>query len=72
MAEIERRKFELGESDMLKVALREQYSLEAAEEEIQAKLNHFSAFTDYAAILAVERPSVELLNAQPVQPINLP
>ena len=61
MAEIERRKFEVGESDLLKVALREQYSLDAAEEVISATWRHFSAFTDYAAILAIDRPRVDLL-----------
>ncbi len=63
MAEIERRKFEVGESDILKVALREQYALEAAEEEVSATYNHFVAFSDYAATLAIDRPSVELLQA---------
>ena len=61
MAEIERRKFELGESDLLKVALREQYALEAAEEEVSAMYNHFAAFSEYAAALAIDRPSEELL-----------
>ena len=61
MAAIERRKFELGESDLLKVALREQYALEAAEEEVAATYNHFSAFAEYAAILAIDRPGLELL-----------
>lgn len=61
MAEIERRRFELGGSDLLKVALREQYALEAAEEEVTATLNHFSAFTDYAATLALDRPDPLML-----------
>lgn len=61
MAEIELRKFEVGQSDLLKVALREQYALEAAEEEISATYNHFSAFSDYAAVLAVDRPVLDLL-----------
>lgn len=65
MADIERRKFELGESDLLKVALREQYALEAAEEEITATLNHFATFSDYAAVLAVVRPTEGLLPAAP-------
>ncbi|HAD59035.1 MAG TPA: transporter, partial [Planctomycetaceae bacterium] len=63
MATIERRKFELGESDLLKVALREQYSLEAAEEAISATLGHFQAFSNYAAALAVDRPDESLLPA---------
>jgi len=57
MADIERRKFELGQSDLLKVALREQYALEAAEERISAILAHWYAFTEYAATLAIDRPS---------------
>lgn len=61
MAEIERRKFEAGESDLLKVALREQYALEAAEEEITAKLSHFNAFANYAAVMALDRPDQNLL-----------
>jgi len=61
MAAIERIKFDVGESDLLKVALREQYALEAAEEEISATYNHFSAFAEYAAILAIDRPGIELL-----------
>lgn len=65
MAEIERRKFEAGESDLLKVALREQYALEAAEEEISATFSHFSAFTDYAATLALDRPFLSLLPEAP-------
>ncbi|MEZ6125417.1 MAG: TolC family protein [Planctomycetaceae bacterium] len=61
MAEIERRRFEVGDSDLLKVALREQYALEAAEEEIDATHGHFAALTDYAAILAIDRPREDLL-----------
>lgn len=57
MADIERRKFELGQSDLLKVALREQYALEAAEEEISATHRHFMEFTKFEATLANERPS---------------
>ncbi|MCA9038079.1 MAG: TolC family protein, partial [Planctomycetaceae bacterium] len=62
MAEIERRKFEVGDSDLLKVALREQYALEAAEEEITATWNHFVAYTDYMATLAIDRPSEAVLD----------
>ena len=63
VAEKERVRFELGESDLLKVALREQYALEAAEEQITALHDHFVAFTEYAAVLAIDRPSVDLLPA---------
>lgn len=57
MADIERRKFELGQSDLLKVALREQYALEAAEEEISATYRHFTEFTNFEATLANDRPT---------------
>ncbi|MEP3481676.1 MAG: TolC family protein [Fuerstiella sp.] len=63
VAEKERVRFELGESDLLKVALREQYALEAAEEQITALYKHFVAFTEYAAVLAIDRPSVDILPA---------
>jgi hypothetical protein len=61
MARIELRKFDVGESDLLKVTLREQYALDAAEEEIMAKLNYFEAFTEYAAALAMDRPTSDML-----------
>ena len=61
MADIERRKFEVGDSDLLKVALREQYALVAAEEKISATFRHFAAFTEYAASLAIDRPTEDLL-----------
>ena len=64
MADIERRKFELGESDLLKVALREQYALEAAEEQVEAELTHFSAFSDYAASLGIDRPEMSLFTSE--------
>jgi len=56
MAEIERRKFELGESDLLSVVLREQLAIEAAESEVDALLEYFSAQADYDAALARDRP----------------
>ena len=55
MASIERRKFELGESDLLKVALREQYALEAIEGEVAALLNYFTARTQYFAEVGNDR-----------------
>ncbi len=61
LARIERRKFELGDSDLLKVAIREQYALEAAEDEVSATLNHFNAFADYAAALNIQQPSTAIL-----------
>lgn len=65
MADFERLLFESGQSDLLKVALREQYALEAAEDLITATLTHFIAFTEFAATLAIDRPSPELLPASP-------
>lgn len=60
MADIERRKFELGESDLLKVALREQYAIEAIEGEVTALLNFFSSRSVYFAELAYDRPESAL------------
>lgn len=70
MAHIERRKFELGESDLLKVALREQYALEAAEELVESELRHFMTFSGYAATLGMDQPSVTLMTAEP--PVEMP
>ncbi len=61
VARVERNKFEEGESDLLKVAIREQYALEAAEDEVSAKLNHFNAFADYAASINIYQPSTTIL-----------
>ena len=58
MAAIERESFDATNSDLLKVALREQYALEAAEEEISAIYQHFAAFTDYQAAVANDRPGI--------------
>lgn len=68
MARIERFKFGVGESDLLKVALREQYALEAAEDAISATHEHFIALAQFAASIAVERPNTDLLPALPVSP----
>lgn len=56
MADIERRKFDLGESDLLKVVLREQYAVDAAEGEIDATLEYFYGRADYSAALANHWP----------------
>ena len=61
MSEIELRKFELGDSDLLKVALREQYAIEAAEAEVDALLEYFTARADYDAALARDWPSVNVV-----------
>ena len=56
MAEVERRKFELGESDLLSVVLREQYAIEAAEAEADALLEYFTARAFYNAALSRDMP----------------
>jgi len=62
VAMFERTKFEEGESDLLKVAILEQYALEAAEGEVSALLNHFDAFAEYAAALNIYQPSITILD----------
>lgn len=52
MAAIERRKFDLGDSDLLAVNLREQQAAEAAETLIDTLLEAFRAEADYRAALA--------------------
>jgi len=56
MADVERRKFELGESNLLSVVLREQDAIEAAEAEVDAMLEFFMALADYNAALANDWP----------------
>lgn len=55
LADIERRKLELGESDLLSVILREQYAAETAIYEIDALLRYFKARADYRAALGTDR-----------------
>lgn len=57
MAEVERRKFDLGESDLLSVFLREQIAIEAAESEIAPLFEYFAAAADYDAALARDWPT---------------
>jgi len=54
MAAIERRRFELGDSDLLAVNLREQQSAEAADVLIDTLLEAFRAEVDYRAALALD------------------
>jgi outer membrane protein TolC len=54
LATVERRKLELGESDLLAVFQREQLAVEAADDEVEALLEYFIARADYAAALAYE------------------
>lgn len=52
LADVERRKFELGESDLLAVNLREQQSAEARELEVEAHLEYVAAQADLRAAVA--------------------
>ncbi|WP_197440339.1 TolC family protein [Polystyrenella longa] len=52
ISEVERRKFDLGRSDLLAVFLREQYAIEAADGEIESRLEYQLALADYLAALA--------------------
>ncbi|MCY2962654.1 MAG: TolC family protein [Planctomycetota bacterium] len=54
MAAIERRKFELGDTDLLSVNLREQQAAEAADTLIDTLLEAFRAQADYRAALALD------------------
>ncbi len=55
LAGVERRKFELGQSDLLSVFQREQIAIEAATDEVDALLDYYIARADYAAALAYDR-----------------
>lgn len=57
MASVERRKQDVGQSDLLKVFLREQYAIEAANSEVDALLDYFIARADYAMALAIDWPT---------------
>ncbi|MFN0055786.1 MAG: TolC family protein [Planctomycetales bacterium] len=54
LADIERRKLELGEVDLLSVNLRELQAAEALDVEVDALLDYFLARTDYRAALAID------------------
>jgi len=56
MATVERRKFVLGESNLLSVVLREQYAIEAAEAEVNALFEFFAAQANYNAAMARDWP----------------
>ena len=56
MADVERRKFELGQSDLLAVFLRERSAIEAADGEVEALLAYFIARADFFAALAIDWP----------------
>ncbi len=55
LARRERRNFEEGLSDLLKVTLREQYAVESAEKAVDAKLQYFKEQADYRAALAEDQ-----------------
>ncbi|QDU05497.1 Outer membrane efflux protein [Gimesia chilikensis] len=55
LARRERRNFEEGLSDLLKVTLREQYAFESAEKAVDAKLLYFKEKADYRASLAEDQ-----------------
>jgi outer membrane protein TolC len=54
LAQRERRNFELGASDLLRVTLREQYAAEAEVKQIDALLQYHGAQADYRAALAAD------------------
>lgn len=53
----ERRKFDLGDSNLLLVNLREQATADAAATEVEAQLNYFEAQAEYRAALASDATS---------------
>ena len=55
LAERERQNEEAGLSDMLKVALREQYAVESAEKNVDALQLYFHAMADFRAAVAEDR-----------------
>ncbi len=55
LAQRERRNFEEGASDLLKVTLREQYAFESAAKEVEALLQYHLALADYRAVLASDQ-----------------
>lgn len=54
VARVERRYFDVGRSDLLTVALREQFAAESAFLEVDALRRYFQALADYRAALAVD------------------
>jgi outer membrane protein TolC len=55
LARLERRKLQEGLSDVLNVALREQFAVEAAERQVDAMLNYYLAQADYRAAVAIDQ-----------------
>lgn len=61
LASIERRKFALGESDLLMVFLREQYAIEAADKVILSLLDYHRAVADFNAAIGEVRGGDETI-----------
>ena len=55
LADRERRSFEEGASDLLKVTLREQFAFESAAKEVEALIQYYLAQADYRAVLASDQ-----------------
>lgn len=55
LAERERINLENGASDLLNIAIREQFAVEASEKLVDALLNYFQARANYRAALAIDR-----------------
>jgi outer membrane protein TolC len=55
LARLERRKLQEGLSNVLNVALREQFAVEAAERQVDAMLNYYLAQADYRAAVAIDQ-----------------
>ena len=56
MTDVEKKRFEAGDSDLLYVVLREQYAIDAAVSVIDALQEYFVAQADYYAAIAQDRP----------------
>lgn len=56
MVEVEQRTFDVGRSDLFSLVLRERLAIEAAEAEVDALLEFFSAKADYDAAMARDWP----------------
>ncbi|MCA9114540.1 MAG: TolC family protein [Planctomycetaceae bacterium] len=61
LARRERRNFELGASDLLKVTLREQYAAESAMKEVEAQLVFFLALADFRAAVGDDRMELDAM-----------
>lgn len=56
---LERRNFELGNSTILIVQLREQATVDAALAEVESLLEYFAALADYRAAIAIPNPALD-------------